>query len=202
MKRSKLGEWLWRDMKVSVCLPDQKDIVWRKNAGPKRGWTADQLSEMMEKVADSVEQRYPTIEFRLVELAPNDFKFIYHGRKKTMNENLNACPEVARSVSIATELCAKQGHKLSVYQNGMTNTPNGPQMNTINFCSNCGLSLAEVRGEIDARINTAIAQGIQERLAALAASAKPAGASAGPFAVPTVSSAKPEEQGEVNGPTV
>jgi hypothetical protein len=90
----------------------------------------------------------------------------------------------------------------------MTQTPQGPSMNTINFCSNCGLSLAEVRGEIDQRINAAIEHGIQERLkAAIGAQSNakpvpPPGASAGPFAVPTVSSAKSEEKEKQNGPTV
>jgi hypothetical protein len=81
-----------------------------------------------------------------------------------MTEKLNGCPEVARSPKIAEEICAKQGHKLSVYQNGMTHTPNGPVMNTINFCSTCGLSLAEVRGELDARINAAVQDGIMKHL--------------------------------------
>ena len=191
MKRSASGERLWRDMRVTVCLPEQKDIVWRNHAKARHGWTVEQLNEMLEKVADSVEQKFPSIEFRLVELAPNDFKFIYSGRKermvtKELADNLNSCPDVARSPKIAEEVCANLGHKLSTYQNGTTMTPNGPQMNVINFCSACGLSLSEVRGEIDQRINAAVEHGILERLKA--AGNKPAppppGATAGPFAVP------------------
>jgi hypothetical protein len=122
-------------MRVTVCLPGQKDIVWRHHAQARRGWTEAQLDEMLAKVTDSVEQKYPTIEFRLVELAPNDFKFIYHGKRGTMAENLNVCPEVARAPKIATDVCAKLGHRLSTYQNGSRMTPNGPEMSVINFCS-------------------------------------------------------------------
>jgi hypothetical protein len=184
MKRSVSGERLWREMRVTVVLPGQKDVVWRNHAKPKHGWSKADLDGMLDKVADSVEQRYPSIEFRLVELAPNDFKFIYHGKKERMGENLNACPEVARCVQIATDVCAKSGHKLSTYQNGTTMTTNGPQMNVINFCSSCGFSLTEVRGEIDQRISAAVEAGIKQRLEAIAKTPAPAGATAGPFAVP------------------
>lgn len=85
-----------------------------------------------------------------------------------MSKDLNGCPEVARSPKIAESVCATQGHKLSVFQNSMSHTPNGPVMNTINFCSNCGLSLAEVRGDLDARIDAAVNEGVQKRLNAAA----------------------------------
>jgi len=181
VKRSKSGERLWRDMRVTVCIPEQKDIVWRNHAKARHSWTVEQLNEMLEKVADSVEQKFPSIEFRLVELAPNDWKFIYHGRKERMTtkEDLNSCPLVARSVHIAEDVCSKNGHKLSTYQNGTQMTPNGPQMLVINFCSNCGLSLSEVRGEIDQRINAAVQQGIRDYLAAQTAGNKPAPTPAG-----------------------
>jgi hypothetical protein len=166
------GEKLYSDMRVSVIMPGQKDIVWKHHAKPGMGWRADDINETLEKVADSVEKQYPSIEFRLVELAPNEFKFIYHGKKETMNDNLNGCPEIARSPKIAEEVCAKLGHKLSVYQNGMTQTAQGPIMQTINFCANCGLSLAEVRGDLDSRINAAVEEGIKQRLMAAAANEK------------------------------
>ena len=93
-------------------------------------------------------------------------------------------------MTIATEVCAKSGHKLSTYQNGTTMTQNGPQMNVINFCSACGLSLLEVRGEIDQRINAAVETGIRQRLeAAKAVSPAPVPGAAGPFAVPTKNTA-------------
>ena len=51
-------------------------------------------------------------------------------------------------------------------------------MNTINFCSNCGLSLAEVRGDLDARIDAAVRDGVNQKLAAMVAGNKPAPAGA------------------------
>ena len=173
MKRTASGEQLWRDMRVVVCLPEQKDIVFKRHAKSRHGWTKVDLDTMLEHAVDYVENKFPSIQFRLVELAANDFKLIYAGRKESMSE-LNGCPEIARSPKIAETICAKEGHHLSVYQNGMTNTPNGPQMNTINFCSACGLSLAEVRGDLDSRINAAVEQGIKERFAAMANAKMPA----------------------------
>jgi hypothetical protein len=173
VKRSKSGEPLWRDFKVRVCIPEQKDIVWRAHAAAKRGYAEANLDSMIEQAADYLEKKYPAIKFRMVESAPNRITFIYAGRKESMS-NLNGCPEVARAPKIAEEVCAKQGHKLSVFQNGMTHGPNGPSMNTINFCSNCGLSLAEVRGDLDQRIDLAIQEGIKARLNAAANAKTPA----------------------------
>ncbi len=98
--------------------------------------------------------------------------------------DLNGCPEVARSPKIAEEVCAKFGHKLSVYQNGMQNTSQGPVMQTINFCAACGLSLAEVRGELDARINAAVEEGIKQRLLKVYASPLPPAGAPGIELVP------------------
>ena len=177
MKRSSSGEQVWRDMKVSVIMPGQKDIVWKHHAEPKRGYTEANLDVMLDRAVEYLERNFPSIEFRHVELTPNDHKFIYHGKKESMSD-LNGCPEVARSPQIAGTVCKRDGHKLSVFQNGMTNTPNGPQMNTINFCSNCGLSLAEVRGDLDARIDAAVRDGVNQKLAAMVAGNKPAPAGA------------------------
>lgn len=171
-KVSAKGERLWRDWRVRVVIPGQKDIIWHDRIKQARhGWTADQLDAMMEQVADHLEKRFPTIEFRLVELAPNAWNFVYAGRKDNM-DSLNQCPEVARSAKLAENVCARDGHKLSTYQNGFAMTPQGPQPQVINFCSACGFSLSEVRGEIDNRINAAVAQGVNERMAAVAAAAK------------------------------
>ena len=110
MKRSAQGEQLWKDMRVTVCLPGQKDIVWRHHTEPGKGWRAEDLEAMLAKVADSVEQKYPTIEFRLVELAANNYKFVYRGKRETMAKeiyeatgapSLNGCPIIARSSDIA-----------------------------------------------------------------------------------------------------
>jgi hypothetical protein len=81
MKRSASGEQLWKDIRVVICLPEQKDIIWRYHAQPRCGWTEEQLGAMLAGCVSRVEQLYPSIEFRLVELAPNDVKFIYAGRK-------------------------------------------------------------------------------------------------------------------------
>ena len=167
------GEKLWRDATTRVVIPGQKDIVWRSHAPARRGYSEAGLDKMLDQVADHLEKRFPTIEFRVVELAPNRVNFIYAGRKESMTTNLNGCPEIARSPKVAEIVCAVQGHKLSVYQNGMTHGPQGPQMNTINFCSTCGLSLAEVRGTLDEKIDAAVQEGIQKRLAAAAAAGAP-----------------------------
>lgn len=174
IKRSASGERLYRDFRVRVVIPSQKDIVWRSHPPAGRGWNEDDLDKMLDQVADHLEKRFPSIEFRVVELAPNHCNFIYEGRKEYTVEAPNLCPEVARSVEIATLVCAKEGHQLGVFQSGVQITPQGPVPTTLNFCTKCGFGLGEVRGEMDRAFTAAVGNEVNKRLAAAASANKPA----------------------------
>src|SRR5580765_6927265 len=152
MKHSAAGDRLYRDLRVRVVIPGQKDIVWndRIKQGRRYGWTAEQLSGMFDKFADQLEQRFPTIEFRVVELAPNQLNFIYAGRKGYTVEAPNLCPVVAQSQGIAEKVCAKQGHDIRVFQGQTRITQQGPVAESMNFCVRCGFSVNEVRGQVEA----------------------------------------------------
>jgi hypothetical protein len=122
MKRSATGERLWRDMRVTVCLPEQKDIVWRNHAKPRQGWTVEALDNMLAQAANYVEKKYPSIEFRLVELAPNDHKLIYAGRKADGMDNRRTAKiheGVHAAVAWYPEECSKTPFGLS--QSGFGN---------------------------------------------------------------------------------
>ncbi len=86
MKRSASGEQLWRDIRITVIMPGQKDIVWKHHAEPKHGYTEANLDVMLDRAAEYLERNFPSIEFRHVALALNDVKFVYVGRKHGTQE--------------------------------------------------------------------------------------------------------------------
>jgi len=137
-------------MTVRVIVPGQKDVTWRAKAKPGTGYGAEQLDAMLDHAAASVEKQYPSVDFRLVELAPNDFKFIYD-RRKDMAERRERIRAgwLAQSVAIAEKVCAVSGHTIGVYQDGIEITPQGAIPKAIKFCSKCGFGLSEIRGDMD-----------------------------------------------------
>jgi hypothetical protein len=119
MKRSATGERLWREFRVRVVIPGTKDIVWRLHPPAKRGYSAADLDKMLDQVAEYLEKRFPSIEFRMVELAPNVCNFIYAGRKAgTGNANRGAAQVHAgihASLVIATEELRQAPSPLLLY---------------------------------------------------------------------------------------
>jgi hypothetical protein len=161
MKRDKSGERLWPDFRVRVVMPGQKDIIWRSRAGPRRGYTLDGIQTMLEQVAEHLEKQFPSVEFRMVELEPNRFNFLYEGRKESMAP-IQTCPTISQSVKVSINLCATAGHDINTFQNGMRVTPQGQQMDVATYCKKCGFGLSEIRGQIEQSIQAAVQQ---ERIA-------------------------------------
>jgi hypothetical protein len=126
------------------------------------------LDEIFEDIAERLEKQFPTIEFRVVELAENQVNFIYAGRKEQM-EAPNYCPAEARSSTIAKEVCAKQGHDIRVFQGNTRATPQGPVMEAMNFCTRCGFSVNEVRGQVEEMFRAAVGNEVNKRIGAQAA---------------------------------
>jgi len=157
-----------------VCLPGQSDVVWRKFCERGKGWDAAGLEQIVERAADEAERRWPLIEFRVVELAPNRIKFIYAGRRGYNVEAPNLCPVGAQSQGIAEKVCSKQGHDIRVFQGQTRITQQGPVAESMNFCVRCGFSVNEVRGQVEAMYKNAVQQGVQEMIARHAASQVPA----------------------------
>ena len=156
--RSKSGEKLYRNMTVRVIMPGQKDVTWRARAKPGTGYGSEQLDEMLEHAVKRADQMFPSVEFRLVELAPNDFKFIYEGRKGMPEKIANPCGLSAQSAAISEKVCSVSGHTIGVYQDGIQITSQGAIPKAIKFCSKCGFGLSEIRGDMDLVFQDAVRQ--------------------------------------------
>lgn len=83
MRTAKGGEPAWKTLTVRVIPAEghpRKRKVFRAPAG--KLYVADGIDKLLDHVADYLEKRHPHWEFRLVELAPNVFNFVYVGLKE------------------------------------------------------------------------------------------------------------------------
>ena len=172
MKTSESGERLWKDYEIRVCLPDQKDLIWKEKCPSGRGWDEAGLEQIIERAAAEAERRFPSIEFRVVELAPNRIKFIYAGRKGNMGEKISVVPDGAKSEAVAAHLCKVNGHKINSFPGGMQIGPQGAMPSYIQFCEVCGFTLGEIRDAVEQMLQGHIGNEVNRRMQAVAAAAK------------------------------
>lgn len=81
------GERLFKHVTFEIVPPPE----WKEHglkiaprvyrAEPHHGFTSAQIDQWLEKISESVEQQFSKWEFRLVQLGPNRFKFIYASDK-------------------------------------------------------------------------------------------------------------------------
>lgn len=82
MKRlSKSGEELVKSVHLKVILPD-KVVRQTVRAGAKKGYSAENIDQILEDFAAKLEKAYPLIEFRLVPIGKAAFNFICNGEKE------------------------------------------------------------------------------------------------------------------------
>jgi hypothetical protein len=172
VKTSESGERLWKDYEIRVCLPEQRDLIWKEKCPSGRGWDESALEQIIERAAAEAERRFPSIEFRVVELAPNRIKFIYAGRKGNMGEKISVVPEAAKSEAVASTICRRDGHNVGSYDGGEQIGPQGPMKTTIQFCSRCGFTLGEIRDAVEKMLAAHIGNEVNRRIQAVAAAAK------------------------------
>jgi hypothetical protein len=87
--RNKLGEVLLKRITVRIipseeCEPER--IVQRAPAN--KGFTADGIEQILEAAEKYAEKRYPNADFRLVEIGPGAFNFIYAGERPSKGSQL------------------------------------------------------------------------------------------------------------------
>lgn len=70
MLRDKSGNKLWRSVKVRVIFPENifADKVIIEHAGPRQGFSQDNIDDMLMKIVDHLEVLHPYWEFRMQEL--------------------------------------------------------------------------------------------------------------------------------------
>ena len=85
MRTDKAGNTLWRTVSVKVIFPDGifPDRVYKQHAGPKQGFGPDGVDQMLNQIADQLDELYPWWQFRPVDLSPIGstirFAFVFAG---------------------------------------------------------------------------------------------------------------------------
>jgi hypothetical protein len=115
------GQRAYKHLLIEVL--DHKGIVRsRQNKIAKAGfvWRDEDIQEALELFEKSLEKQFPTVEWRLVELAPNHFKII-----EVENESRQARPVESSS---AESLQVQRSQTRSPGESGLCEYPNnGPE---------------------------------------------------------------------------
>jgi hypothetical protein len=78
--KNKEGEMLHKRILIRIVPPaGMKGERITVAAPPRAGYGMDAVLSVLEDVAEKLERQNPAMEFRLVELAPNRFNFVYAG---------------------------------------------------------------------------------------------------------------------------
>lgn len=82
--RSKDGVRIYRHLRIRIIAPagEKGQRLCYTPPASRNGYTEAKIAEILEQVADELETKNPRMEFRIVELAPDRFNFIYAGEKQ------------------------------------------------------------------------------------------------------------------------
>jgi len=78
------GQRLYKRVTIRVIGPPaedndkQQDFKWYPRAPAGRGYSESDIQGMLEQCATHLEKRFPVWEFRLVELGPDRFNFVFN----------------------------------------------------------------------------------------------------------------------------
>jgi uncharacterized protein YejL (UPF0352 family) len=81
VKPSAKGEKLYKSLRIRIIGPGMDRTKIHK-AAAQRGYTENDIDEALAELAGVLEKAYPGWDFRLVELGPASYNFIYAGPRK------------------------------------------------------------------------------------------------------------------------
>jgi rubrerythrin len=77
------GAPIFKRLVVKVFFPgNKKSKVFQKVAPSKTGYNEDAIQKMLEQMAANVEKTWPTHEYRLVTISPNQFNFVWEAERE------------------------------------------------------------------------------------------------------------------------
>jgi len=85
MLRDKTGSRLFKSVNIKIYFPDKifPDKKLAQRAPPKKGFSSENIDDILMEVADRLETLYPWWEFKMMELAPTgraaNFIFTFAG---------------------------------------------------------------------------------------------------------------------------
>lgn len=82
LRIAKDGQRIWKRVTVRVVLKDGDGFTWRPTAGPRKGYTSENIQEVLEKCSEHLEKKYPNCDFRLIELEPNRFNLVFASERQ------------------------------------------------------------------------------------------------------------------------
>lgn len=94
MKPAKNGAKLWKRIEVKIIIGEK---VHRHHfvAPAQRGYSEKQIEETLEKVIEHLDDKFPLLDFKQVQLQPNAFNFIAIGaRLQTKVQKETALAEI------------------------------------------------------------------------------------------------------------
>lgn len=75
---NKSGDPLCKYVTVRIFWPkNERSALRNYKAGPKQGINSEGVTHILEECSTFIEKKWPKDEYRLVELAPNRFNFVW-----------------------------------------------------------------------------------------------------------------------------
>jgi hypothetical protein len=95
MIHSAKGEPLHKRVTVKIIPPnDSKPYKWYWRAPAGQFYSPANIDEILEKVVEHLENKFPQWEFKLVELGPTSYNFVYAGERQ-----IEATPDMGKKTS-------------------------------------------------------------------------------------------------------
>lgn len=85
MKPAKDGSKLWKRVTVKVIV-GEKTLLHQFRAPVQRGYTESDIEETLGRVIEYLDQKFPKLEFKQVQLSENAFNFIAVGLRPQLQD--------------------------------------------------------------------------------------------------------------------
>lgn len=86
-RRDKEGNQLYKSLTIRVFLSNGARRTRKLRAKDGMGWHSKGIEEFLEKLFEELERDYPYDEFKLIEISPTQFNFVYTRKKETVMYN-------------------------------------------------------------------------------------------------------------------
>lgn len=84
MPRRGVGGVIYKQVRIRVFGVENKTRTTRTfTAPPGKGYNHEGIGELLDGIADDLDTRFPQDEWRMVDLAPNKFNFVWHCKRET-----------------------------------------------------------------------------------------------------------------------
>lgn len=90
--RDKQGRKLYRHLTVKIELPGLPVKTRKFTPPPHQGFHEDGIDNILESIADDLDRVYPFLDYKLVPLGANSFRFVHVGYRVPSNPPVSQDP--------------------------------------------------------------------------------------------------------------